>query len=117
VARLSFPRRGEVYWVRLDPTVGTEIGKTRPAVVVSNDIGNQYAGRVIVAPMTSGGVERVYPFEVRVDAGEAGLTERSKVALDQLRSVDKSRLGRRIGVLSTTRMSEVDDAIRLSLAV
>ena len=68
---MSFPRRGEIYWVSLDPTVGTEIAKTRRALVISNDIGNQHADRVIVAPLTSGGIDRTYPFEVLIGAGEA----------------------------------------------
>jgi mRNA interferase MazF len=114
---VSFPRRGEVYWVSLDPTVGTEIAKTRPALVISNDIGNQHADRVIVAPLTSGGIDRTYPFEVLISAGEAGLPRTSKVVLDQIRTVDKSRLGTRIGSLAMSRMVDVDRAIRISLAV
>jgi mRNA interferase MazF len=114
---VSEPRRGEVYWVQLDPTVGTEIAKTRPAVVISNDVGNQYSERVIVAPTTSRHTERVYPFEVHVPAGEGGLPQESKVLLDQIRSVDKRRLGRRLGTLPPDRVREVDEAIRISLAV
>jgi len=114
---VTFPRRGEIYWVTLDPTVGTEIVKTRPALVISNDIGNQHADRVIVAPLTSAGLGRVYPFEVLLSAGEAGLPRTSKVVLDQIRAVDKVRLGARMGALSASRMSDVDRAIRISLAV
>ena len=114
---MSFPRRGEVYWVNLDPTVGLEIAKTRPAVIISNDIGNQYADWVIVAPISSGGMSRVYPFEVRLNTGERGLAQTSKILLDQIRTVDKTRLGSNIGVLTPERMEEVDRAIRISLAV
>lgn len=114
---MNFPRRGEIYWVNLDPTIGAEIAKTRPALIISNDIGNQYADRVIVAPITSGGTGKVYPFEVFVAAGEGGLSQDSKVLLDQIRTLDKSRLGRWIGSLDVGRMSEVNRAIRLSLAV
>ena len=114
---VGFPRRGELYWVNLDPTVGSEIAKTRPCLIVSNDIGNQYAGRVIVAPLTTGGIDRVYPFEVLVPAGTGGVTQTSKVALDQVRTVDKRRLGRRIGALDDALMRAVNRAIRLSLAV
>ncbi|MGH2356155.1 MAG: type II toxin-antitoxin system PemK/MazF family toxin [Chloroflexota bacterium] len=117
MAGVSFPQRGEIYWVNLDPTVGTEIAKTRPAVIISNDIGNQYSMRVIVAAVTSQGIDRVYPFEVLVPSGVGGLREISKVLLDQIRSIDKRRLGRRIGALTVERMVEVDAAIRLSLAV
>ena len=114
---MSFPRRGELYWVNLDPTIGSEIAKTRPAVIVSNDTGNQYADRVIVAPISSGNTQKVYPFEVLLNAGEGGLPQASKVLLDQLRTVDKARLGHHIGRLSRERMEEVNRAIRLSLTV
>jgi len=112
-----FPRRGDVHWVHLDPTVGSEIAKTRPCLIVSNDRGNQYAGRVTVAAITSRGVERTYPFEVLLQPGDGGLSETSKVLLDQIRSVDKQRLGRRIGTLSASTMAAVSRAIRLSLGL
>ena len=114
---MSFPRRGEIYWVNLDPVVGSEIAKTRPAVIISNDIGNQYANRVIVAPISPGNTSKVYPFEVFLPAGESGLTNDSKALLDQIRTVDKSRLGKRIGQLAQPRIEEINKAIRLSLAV
>ena len=114
---MNFPRRGELYWVNLDPTIGTEIAKTRPGLIISNDIGNQYSDRVIVAPITSQHTDRVYPFEVLIPQGEAGLTQDSKVLLDQIRSIDKQRLGDRMGLLSAHRMTEIDRAIRLSLSV
>ena len=114
---MSFPRRGEIYWVNLDPTVGTEISKTRPALIISNDVGNQFSSRVIVAPISSRGTNRVYPFEVLVPAAEGGLLRASKVVLDQIRTIDKARLGGRIGALTPERMLEVHRAIRLSLGV
>jgi mRNA interferase MazF len=117
MAGMTFPLRGEVYWVRLDPTVGTEMQKTRPGVIVSNDIGNELSARVIIAPVTSQGTQRVFPFEVLAHAGEAGLTEAGKIAIDQIRSVDKLRLGRRIGMLPQERIVEVDKAIRVTLSV
>ncbi len=114
---MSNPRRGEIYWVSLDPTIGSEISKTRPALIISNDVGNQHADRVIVAPISSGNTNRVYPFEVLLPVGEANLGKASKVLLDQIRAVDKQRIGNRIGALTSQRMEEVSRAIRLSLAV
>lgn len=114
---MSFPQRGAIYWVNLDPVIGSEIAKTRQAVIISNDTGNQYADRVIVAPITSGGRARIYPFEVAVPSGESALSHDSKVVLDQIRTIDKRRLGQRIGALPPARMIEVDQAIRVSLAV
>ncbi len=121
---MSFPQRGEIYWVNLDPTVGSEIAKTRPALIISNNIGNKHADRVIVAPISSSNTGKVYPFEVLLQASEVstrpsegGLSQRSKVLLDQIRAVDKSRLGNRIGTLKSKQIKEVNRAIRLSLAV
>lgn len=114
---MSFPRRGEIYWVHLDPTIGSEIAKTRPALVISNDIGNQFAERVIVAPISSSGTASVYPFEVLLEPVDSGLPKASKVLLDQIRTVDKQTLGNRIGAVSHARMQEVDAAVRLSLGV
>ncbi|MCC7262344.1 MAG: type II toxin-antitoxin system PemK/MazF family toxin [Candidatus Latescibacteria bacterium] len=114
---MKFPKRGEIYRVSLDPTIGTEIAKTRPALIISNDIGNQFSERVVVAPITSQNTEKVYPFEVLIPAGEGGLTQASKVLLDQIRSIDKQRLKKRMGMISSERMVAVDQAIRLSLAV
>ena len=113
---ISYPRRGEVYWVTLDPAVGSEISKTRPAVIISNDTGNRYSDRVIVAPLTSKGIEKVYPFEVKVTA-EDGVSDVSKILLDQIRTLDKSRLGKRIGRLSHKKMEEVSQAIKISMDV
>jgi mRNA interferase MazF len=81
---MSYPRRGDIYWVNLDPVIGTEIAKTRPAVIISNNIGNEYSAWVIVAPVTTGGSGKVYPFEVLIPATEGGLPQSSKVVLDSL---------------------------------
>ena len=90
------PRRGQVWLVTFDPTVGHEIHKTRPALVVQNDIANRFSPITIVAAITSTAEGKVYPTEVRVGKGEAGLSTDSIVLLNQLRSVDKRRLVRRL---------------------
>jgi mRNA interferase MazF len=84
-------KRGEVYWVNLDPTVGSEIQKTRPALIVSPDDMNAALPRVIIAPLTSGGQALGCRPEVKFK-GKSG-----RILLDQLRSVDKQRLGGKIG--------------------
>jgi len=107
------PKRGDVYWVRLDPTDGKEINKTRPCLIVSSDIANQ-SELIVVAPITSN-VERVLPrIEVQVK-----LKDRlGKVIPRQIRSIGKTkRLGDKIGSLSGEEMKLVDDAIRLILNV
>lgn len=106
------PQRGEVYWVALDPVVGSEIRKTRPAVIVSNNSCNAYGLRVVVVPLTSH-VEACYPGEtfVRVKGKEA------RVLGDQIRSVDKARLKEKLGSLSQEEMERIDEALRITLAL
>lgn len=94
-------RRGEVFLVNLDPTVGREIRKTRPCVVVSPDELNDHLQTVIVAPMTTGG--RTYPFRVRCQFRR----KTGQVVLDQIRTIDSHRLVRRLGSLSPTSQERV----------
>lgn len=115
--KVTQPRRGEVYLVSRDPTVGAEIRKTRPAVVVQNDPANRRSPITIVAAVTSQFEEPLYPTEVLVRAREGGLTADSVVLLNQIRSVDKGRLVRRLGVLKTETMREIDRALLLSLGL
>ena len=88
VRRPESPKRGEVYLVNFDPTVGAEIRKTRPAVIVQNDIGNRHSSITIVAAVTSQFEEPLYPVEVLVPAGEAGLESDSVVLLRFARSTN-----------------------------
>lgn len=114
---MPYPKRGDIYWVQLDPAIGSEISKTRPALIISNDIGNEHSDRVIVTPITSKGLSKTYPFEVAIPKGAAGLEEDSKILLDQIRTVDKMRLAKRVGRLSPEMMFNVDRAIHLSLGL
>lgn len=104
------PKRGDVWWVVLDPAVGSEIKKTRPAVVVSNDSCNAYGSRVVVMPLTSN-VTTLYPGEAAVRAGNRP----ARALGDQLRSIDKTRLGKRIGRLNASELEAIDDALRITL--
>jgi mRNA interferase MazF len=90
--------QGDIYLINLDPVIQTEIGKTRPGLIISVNAMNHHSPRLIVAPISSS-VGRVYPFEVVIPAGTGGLKKDSKVMLDQIRSLDKTRLVRRIGAL------------------
>jgi len=116
-AKVVQVRRGEVYLVSLDPTLGAEIRKTRPAIVVQNDLANRRSPITIVAAVSSQFEERIYPTEVFVRAPEGGLTADSVVLLNQIRSVDKGRLVRRLGVLKAETMREIDAALLLSLGL
>lgn len=111
-------RRGEIYWVNLDPAVGAEIKKTRPALIVSNDQNNQYAHTVTVLPITSK-TDKVYPFEVFLKKGSGGLDVDSKAKADQVRTVDKRRLvGNPLGpAVEDGLMAKLEKALRLHLAL
>lgn len=114
-------RRGELYLVDLEPSQGAEASKTRPVIVISNDAANAAANRngvgvITVVPVTSN-VSRIYPFQVLLSGNEGGLDRESKAQIEQLRSVDVSRFGRRLGVLQTSTLRKVEAAIRLHLAI
>jgi mRNA interferase MazF len=106
------PRRGEVWWVSFDASVGGEIQKTRPAVVLSNDPANAALNRVIVVPISSQ-VSKAYP-------GEALITlngEQRKAMADQIMTTSKQRLKNKLGILSRADVSAVEGALLLQLAI
>lgn len=105
-------RRGDVFLVNFDPTVGVEVKKSRPAVVVSNDINNTHSPIISISPITSN-VTRVYSFEVEIPAGTTGLKTRSKIMVNQTRAVDKMRLSKKLGQLPAQIMGEVNQALKL----
>jgi mRNA interferase MazF len=106
-----------VYLVSFDPTVGAEIRKMRPALVVQNDIANRYSPLTIVAAITSKADDDLYPTEVPVSAGEGGLERASVVLLNQIRSIDRTRLVGRLGRLRPETMVHIDQALMLSLGL
>lgn len=109
-------RRGDVVIVRLDPAEGHEMKKTRPAVVVQNDVGNANSSTTIVAPAT--GTHRGYPFEVLVEADDSPFEKDSSVRLDQIRVVSiEKRIHSVVGSLDAGTMAAVDDALKLSLGL
>ena len=105
-------KRGEVWWVEFDPAVGSEVRKTRPAVIVSNDAANRNLARVVVIPLTSN-TGRQYPGEalVWVDG------QSSKAMADQIMAADKARLKSQLGVVGKADMLAVEDAIRVHLGL
>lgn len=111
------PRRGEVYLLNFDPTLGAEIQKTRPALIVQNDIANRHSAITIVAAVSSQFDEILYPTEILTKAPEGGLRTDSVILLNQIRSIDKRRLGRRLGTLRPETMRRVDHAILISLGL
>jgi mRNA interferase MazF len=106
------PRRGEVWWVSFDPSVGGEIQKTRPAVVLSNDSANAALNRVIVVPISSQ-VARIYPGEALINLNG----EQRKAMADQIMTASKQRLKNRLGILSRADVAAVEAALLLQLAI
>jgi mRNA interferase MazF len=104
--------RGEVWWVEFDPTIGIEIGKRRPAIIISNDSANRNLQRVMVIPLTSN-VSRLYPGEAFVKIGN----QPSKAMADQMMAADKSQLKSKIGDVSKAELKAVEDAVRLHLGL
>jgi mRNA interferase MazF len=102
--------RGDVVLVKLDPVVGSEVGKTRPAVVLQNDLANRSSPTITVIPVTST-VERVFPFQVLIPAGEGGLERESKALCEQIRTLSRGRLLERLGRLPPERLEEIRTAL------
>jgi mRNA interferase MazF len=115
--KIEQPRRGDIYLVNFDPTVGHGIQKTRPALIVQNDIANRFSPITIVAAITSKFNERPYPTEVILEPDQSGLSLRSSVLLNQIRSVDRRRLGKHLGRASAATMRAVDQALQISLGL
>jgi mRNA interferase MazF len=103
--------RGEIWWVEFDPSIGTEIQKRRPAVIVSNDSANRNISRVVVVPLTSN-TEKKYPGEALVTVN----SKEGKAMADQIMAADKTRLKNKIGDISKSDMKAIEAAIKTHLA-
>ncbi|MFA7255357.1 MAG: type II toxin-antitoxin system PemK/MazF family toxin [Candidatus Omnitrophota bacterium] len=110
-------KRGDLFWVDLDPTRGSEQSGRRPVVVIQNDIGNEFAPTVIVAPMTTRNFSKEYPTNVSIPRAVSGLKENSTVLLSQIRTLDKKRVEKKIGHLPRIYLERVDHAIKISLGL
>jgi len=105
-------KRGEVWWVNFEPSVGGEIRKKRPSVIVSNNSANRYLNRIQVVPITSN-IERLYPSEAYITVND----KKGKAMADQIATVSKQRLINRLGEVSSNDMNKIGRAIKTHLAL
>ena len=110
-------RRGDIFYADLSPVVGSEQGGIRPVLIVQNDVGNRYSPTVIAAAITSRMGKNKLPTHIDIYADRVGLAKDSVVLLEQVRTIDKQRLGEKMGHLDAETMNAVDDAISISLGL
>ncbi len=110
-------KRGDVFFADLSPVVGSEQGGTRPVLIIQNDIGNRFSPTVIIAAITAQIQKAKLPTHVEIDAKKYGFERNSVILLEQLRTIDKSRLTDRITQLDEELMDKVDDALEISLGL
>ncbi|MBU0962855.1 MAG: type II toxin-antitoxin system PemK/MazF family toxin [Nanoarchaeota archaeon] len=110
-------KRGDLVLVNLDPVIGSEQGKIRPAVIIQNNLGNDYSPTTIIAPITSKIFSKEYPTNVQISAKESGLEKDSTILLNQIRTIDKVRIVKKLNSLDITIMEKVDYAIKSSLDI
>lgn len=108
-------KRGDIFLAGLDPVVGHEIAKTRPVIIVSNDIGNKYSGTITIIPVTSKNLIKIYPFEIYLPSEITRLKKNSKGKADQIRTLDKARLIKPIGSLNSELLNGLDNALKIHL--
>lgn len=110
-------KRGEIYYADLSPVVGSEQGGMRPVLIVQNDTGNRHSPTVIAAAITSQMGKAKLPTHIELTARSCGLSRDSLILLEQIRTIDKSRLRERMGRLDDVTMKAVDNAINVSLGL
>lgn len=107
---MEIPGRGQIWLVNLDPTIGSEIRKIRPAVIISNEHNNQFADTVTVIPITDAG-HKIYSFEIPLSSQTKGLTKESKARCQQIRTVDKRRLLKMLGFVENDQLEDIEKAL------
>ena len=116
--KTGYPRRGEIYLAALDPTLGREIRKTRPVLIAQNDVSNRLSDVTIIAPITSTVRFPLSPVHVLLPANpDTGLAVTSVALFNQVRAIDRMRLIRRLGVVDTATLDQVDEAIQIGLGL
>lgn len=111
------PKRGELYLTDFEPSVGAEIRKIRPALIIQNDTLNEHSPLVTVAALSSKTDNKLYPFEVLLSTEESSLPKDSLILLNQIHSFDKVRLIKKLGSVSQEVLAKVDEALKISLGM
>ena len=114
---MSTVKRGDIYYANLSPVVGSEQGGMRPVLIVQNDTGNKHSPTVIAAAITSQTGKAKLPTHIELNAQSVGLSRDSVILLEQIRTIDKSRLRERMGKLDDKTMNKVDSAIAVSFGL
>ena len=110
------PKRGEIVLVDLNPAKGAEKKKTRPCLIIQNDVGNKFSPLTIIVVITSQKeIDKKYPTDVWIEKGEGGLEQASIIQCDQIRTIDKRRIVKKIGAVDLSIMKEVERALKISL--
>ena len=110
-------KRGDIYYADLSPVIGSEQGGLRPVLIVQNDVGNKYSPTVIAAAITSRLGKAKLPTHIDVMADKVGLQKDSVILLEQIRTIDKKRLGEKMGHLDDNTMNAVNEAINISFGL
>ena len=110
-------KRGDVFLVQLDPTVGSEQGGLRPVVIIQNDIGNEFSPTVIAAPFTTKRYSQRYPTNVEVKSQDSSLKHDFTILLNQVKTIDKTRLQKKLTHLKPSIVSQIDQTIKISLGL
>lgn len=110
-------KRGEIFLINLEPIKGSEQGRIRPCLIIQNDTSNEYSPTTIIAPITSKIYSKEFPTNVQVSEQDSGLDRESTILLNQIRTIDKSRIIKKLGVLNSVIMGETDLAIKISLGL
>ena len=114
---MNMVKRGDIYYADLSPVIGSEQGGMRPVLIVQNDTGNKHSPTVIAAAITSQTNKAKLPTHIEVNARSCGLTRDSVILLEQIRTIDKSRLRERMGKIDDVTMHQVDNAISVSFGL
>lgn len=109
-------KRGDLYLVNFEPSMPGEPARTRPAVLLTNDLANETLPHLVVAPVTSN-TSREYPFDVMLPPASCGLSETSRVQLNYVRGLNRSRIGRYLGSLTRSQMQDLDAKLKLHLGL